>query len=109
MTSPSAATPLVGVHPAQASVVASSTGVTDVTFDVYLTTATTSPVTVDFAVVQDRPGDLGTSTFGTLPSGTVTVAAGQTAQTFTGAVPADALGSAPTATLDVALSSPTSA
>jgi hypothetical protein len=55
---------------------------------IYLTGALATDVSVSYAVIDpSQPDYLGVGQFGTLPSGTVTIAAGQTAGTFQFALP----------------------
>jgi hypothetical protein len=62
---------------------------------------------LDWAVIAPNPGDLGASAFGgTLPSGEVTIPAGQTGSQFTVDVPAGALGNQPSAILEVQITDP---
>ena len=69
----------VGVMANAASVTEAASGETAVTFTAYLTGAETADTTVDYTVVSPGAGYLGASAFGgTLPSGSVTIAAGQT-------------------------------
>jgi hypothetical protein len=99
--------PAAGVEAATSGVVESASGVTPVVFDTYLTTATSSGTPITYTVVDGGTGYLGTSTFGAiLPSGTVTIAAGQTLVPFIIDVPQNALGTSPSAKLEVQIASP---
>jgi hypothetical protein len=103
------AAPLVGIAPLKTSVSEAKSGPTVVDFGVYVKAPAPSPIAVDFAVVTARPGDIGASAFagGVLPSGTVTIKAGQTATIFEVDVPNGALGTVPSGNLDVEISNPT--
>jgi hypothetical protein len=98
----------IGVMAAQTSIVAAASGPTAVTFTAYLTAAAATDTVVDYAVIDPVTGDIGPSAFsgGVLPSGAVTIAAGQTTAQFTIDVPQGALGAAPDEDLDVQVSSP---
>jgi hypothetical protein len=103
------ATAAVGVEATATSVVESSSGSTAVTFTAYLTATETTDTTIDYAVVTPSAGFLGASAFGgTLPSGSVTIAAGQTTTQFTIEVPQGALGTDPSDILQVQVSDPDS-
>ena len=79
---------MVGVNAAQTSVVDPPPTDTTVTFPVYLTSATTTDTVLDWAVIAPNAGDLGAAAFGgALPSGQVTIPAGQTGAQFTVDVP----------------------
>ncbi len=99
----------VGVSANATSVTEAANGDTAVTFTVYLTAAETTDNEVDYAVLFPGAGYLGASAFGgTLPSGSVTIAAGQTTAQFTINVPQGALGTDPSDILQVQVSDPDS-
>ncbi len=101
--------PTLGVAASAPSIIAAASGTTGVVFDAYLTAAVTNDTTAELAVTSPGPGFLGTTAFGgTLPSGTVTIAAGQTLAAFTIDVPQGALGTNPGEALQVQISGPTS-
>jgi hypothetical protein len=96
-----------GVDAVSTGVVELPGSVTPVVFDAYLTQAGTTDTALRFQVVNGGTGYLGTETFGAvLPSGTVTIAAGQTMAAFTIDVPQNALGTDPSAKLEVQIASP---
>ena len=99
--------PAVGIEaPAQGVVEQASTS-TPVVFDAYLTSPASTDTTVTYAVVDGGAGYFGAAAFGgVLPSGTVTIDAGQTLVAFTIDVPQAALGIDPSAKLEVAVASP---
>jgi hypothetical protein len=98
------------VEAAPASVAEAASGPTAVTFDAMLTTASATASVIDWKVADGGSGYLGAATFGTvLPSGEVTIAAGQTIVPFTIDVPQAALGTAPNAKLEVQITSPSGA
>ena len=67
-----------------------------VTFPVYLTSAAATDTVLDWTVIAPDAGDLGAAAFGgALPSGQVTIPAGQTSGQFTVQVPSGALGDFP--------------
>ena len=115
ITDPSAVAPSIGVLPASPSVVEAASGNTPVTFEVVLTSAASTDTVVNYTVtdgVDYVSADNGGKTFfdaadfgGTPPSGSVTVAAGQTEAAITIDVPATALSSAPNKWLGVTVSS----
>ena len=89
-----------GVAADAATVRAKADGPTAVVFDVYLTQAEATDAAITYRVV-DGSG-LGAAAFGgTLPTGAVIIAAGQTTAQFTIEVPQGALGALPTANLAV--------
>jgi RHS repeat-associated protein len=99
--------PALGVAADAASVVESDASSTPVTFDVYLTGAATSDTDVNYKVVAAGTGFFDASSLGgTLPSGDVTIAAGQTSAQFTIDVPNSALGNLPSQNLEVQIQSP---
>ena len=106
---PSGPTPAVlGVIPNVPSVAVAQTGTTPVTFEVYLTANESSNTEVDYVVIAPSSNDLGASEFGgALPSGKITLAAGQMSGAITIDVPQDALGSLSSANLAVQISTPT--
>ena len=100
-------TPSAGVAAAAATVAASSSGMTPVTFDAYLTQAVSTDTQITYQVVSGGSGDLGATAFGgTLPSGAVTIAANSTMAQFTVQVPTGALGSLPSANVQVQIAAP---
>ena len=108
--------PSIGVQAAATAVVEATSGTTSVTFDVQLTSAASTDTVVNYTVtagVDYVSADNGGKTFfdaadfgGTLPTGSVTVAAGLTQATFTVNLPASALASAPDKWLGVTITSP---
>ncbi|HEY1485264.1 MAG TPA: hypothetical protein VGF84_04105, partial [Micromonosporaceae bacterium] len=87
---PSGAAPVaIGVIAAQAQVEGSFGAANPVVFDVYLTAPAATEETINYAVIATAAGELGLSAFGgTLPTGQVTIAAGQVSTQFTITVPA---------------------
>lgn len=74
-------------------------------FDVTLTGTLAQAATIDYTVVDGGAGFLGATIFnGTLPSGTLAIAAGGTIGAFTIDVPQDTLGASPNGTLEVQIS-----
>jgi hypothetical protein len=103
----SAPTPAVLVQAGPPSVVAAATGTTAVVFDITLTGTLSGDTPVDYTVVDGGAGFLGSAAFaGNLPSGEVTITAGQTIAAFTIDVPQGALGTAPDDDLQVRISTP---
>ena len=97
-------TPALGVSSNNAALVEPGTGNLSVGFTVYLTTAETQATTINYAVSAPDASYLGLSAFGgTLPSGSVTIAAGQTSAQFSISVPADVLGTLPDGNLQVTI------
>ena len=77
------------------------------TFQVYLTSASSSSTPVDYAVVVPGAGFFDASSLGGgLPSGELVISAGQTLGQFTINVPQGALGTRPSEDLAVAISTP---
>ena len=106
-TAPPPALPAVSVEANPPGVVEAVNAVTPVTFEAYLTTTSTTDTVVDCTVVDGGTGYLGAAAFGgSLPSGTVTVPAGEVTANFTVDVPANALGTMPDAKLEVQISAP---
>jgi autotransporter passenger strand-loop-strand repeat protein len=105
---PSSPPPVVlGVAAPVSSVPVAQSGATAVAFDVYLTGAETTDTEVDYQVIAPNANDLGSAAFGgALPSGKITIAAGQTTGTITVDVPQGALGSLPSADVAVQVSTP---
>ena len=96
--------PQIGVKPALPGVVEAVDAATTIEFDVYLSQALSTDEQVGWTVVDGGAGTLGAATFGAvLPSGTVTLAAGDTLEPFYIVVPAGALGAAVNAQLEVAI------
>ncbi|HEY1935546.1 MAG TPA: VWD domain-containing protein [Acetobacteraceae bacterium] len=100
-----AATPALGVSANNAALVEPASGNLAVGFTVYLTQAEANATTVDYAVTAPDAAYLGASAFAgdVLPSGTVTIAAGQTSANFSVSVPANVLGSLPSGNLQVTI------
>jgi hypothetical protein len=97
----------VGVSAVTAQETAATSGTTAVDFMVTLTGATTADTAVGYAVTTPSGNYLTAAAFGgVLPSGTITIAAGQTTGTIEIDVPQTALGSLPTAALQVAITAP---
>jgi hypothetical protein len=97
-------TPALGVSSNNAALVEPGTGNLSVGFTVYLTAAEAQATTVNYAVTAPDASYLGLSAFGgTLPSGSVTIAAGQTSAQFSISVPANVLGSVPDGNLQVTI------
>ena len=110
MTQSTAPTAAIGVTANAATVTEAASGATAVTFTAYLTAAEAGDTVVDYTVATPSAGFLGAAAFGgTLPSGSVTIAAGQTSAQFTVDVPQGALGATPNENLQVQVSSPGSA
>ena len=90
----------VGVSGPTATITAQATN-TPITFEVFRTGDLTLGVDVNWAVVSSGIGSVDASAFGgTLPSGTVSIAAGATSGTFTVTIPGS-IGNLPTETLGV--------
>ncbi len=112
ITGAAAPAPAAGVTAAQETQVESGGGVTTVDFTTYLTQAVSTDTAMAYSVVASSADDLGYSADslaafgGTLPTGTVTIAAGQTSAQFALDVPNAALGLVPSATLDVEITAP---
>ena len=99
--------PGVGVSADTSDVTAAASGTTPLTFTVTLSQTLSSATFVGWSVADGGAGFLGASAFGgVLPSGTISVAAGQTTAQFTVEVPQDALGSAPSAAVQVEITAP---
>ena len=97
-------TPAVGVSANNAALTEPASGNLAVGFTVYLTQAETAVATFNYTVSAPGAGYLGASAFGgVLPSGTVTIVAGQTSAQFTVSLPAGALGSLPDSALQVSI------
>ncbi len=95
-------TAAVGVSANSAALVDPASGGLSVGFTVYLTAAESTATTIDYTVTAPGAGYLDASAFGgTLPSGSVTIAAGQTSATFSVPVAAGALGTLPSRILQV--------
>ena len=104
VTAPPAPAANVGVSANRASVVESTSGLQAIGFTVFLTSAETADTTIDYRVQSPGPGYLTAADFGgTLPSGRVTIAAGQTSATFTVTLAANVLGAAAAAALQVVI------
>ena len=101
--------PEVGILAFGTSQVEAASGPTTVTFDVYMTGDTSQPVTVGYTVVAPDATYLGASDFGgTLPAGTITLAAGQTSSNLSISLPGS-IGAAVSKTLEVQISAATPA
>ncbi|WP_206742638.1 Hint domain-containing protein [Acidisphaera rubrifaciens] len=99
------ATPAALVSAVVPSVVEAAGAPTPVVFDVTLTGTLAQAATIDYTVVDGGAGFLGATVFsGTLPSGTLAIAAGGTIGAFTIDVPQNALGASPNGTLEVQIS-----
>jgi Hint domain/von Willebrand factor type D domain len=99
--------PTTGVLANVTNVVESTASTEAVGFTAYLTSPAATDTLLDFSVNGTAgAGFLNAGDFpgGILPSGTVTIAAGQTTALFTVPIPADVLGSAPVADLQVVIS-----
>ena len=108
VTPPPAPPPLTGINSTSTLVTENNSASTAVTFTIYLTGTVNAAVTVDYAVVSPLATDLAAAAFGgVLPSGTVTIAAGQISTQVTIDLPAGGLGTEPTATMQVEISNPT--
>jgi hypothetical protein len=105
MTSAPAAA--AGVAADATKITEAASGATAVTFTTYLTSAETTDTEVDYQVLSPGSGFLKATAFGgTLPSGKVTIAAGQTTAPITIDVPQGALGTDPNDILLVQISNP---
>ncbi|HZK91650.1 MAG TPA: choice-of-anchor D domain-containing protein, partial [Stellaceae bacterium] len=103
----SPATPAIGILADATSVHESQNSPVAVTFEAYMAGTRTSSTAIAYTVVAPDQGDLGAAAFGgSLPSGTVTIAAGQNETPITITVPQNALGTMPSADLEVQVSSP---
>ena len=99
--------PALGVMASSSTVVESAGAPTAVVFDLYLTSASSTDTPVDYAVVAPGAGSFTAADFGgILPSGEVTIPAGQTTGQFTIEVPANALGAQPSENLGVQITAP---
>ena len=104
LTAPPPVVAAVGVFANQASLPESAAVTEAVGFTVSLTSAEANATTIDYQVVDTGPGFLTAAEFGgTLPSGSVTIAAGQTSAVFTVALPANVLGTTPDQELQVVI------
>ena len=103
---------LAGVSAGEASQVEAASGTTAVSFTAYLTTATTTDTQIAWSVYAPNTGDLGYSSAnlaafgGALPTGDVTIAAGQTTANFTVDLPNSVLGALPSGVLEVLIAGP---
>ena len=96
ITPPVTPPPTIAITADATSLPEATSGPTDVGFTITLTEPASTSVTVDYAVVAPNATFLAGSDFGgTLPSGQVTFAAGQTSAPVDIAVPEAALGSRP--------------
>ena len=99
--------PALGVDANPVGYTEAASGATAVTFDIYLTSVASTDIVANYTVVAPGSGYLGASAFGgTLPSGSVTIAAGGTIAAVTIDVPQGALGTLPTDQLELAINSP---
>jgi hypothetical protein len=97
----------LGVTADKRELLASTSQPTAVTFDLYLTSAAESETPVDWAVIAPFTDNFTAASFGgTLPSGQVTITAGQTSAQFAVNLPLGALGTAPNENLEVQISAP---
>ncbi len=110
-TTPETATPsgpppvAIGVLAADAQVEGNHTAASTAVFTAYLTAPSTTEETINYAVVATAMDELGASAFGgTLPTGQVTIPAGQISGQFTVTVPAGGLGLNPDSILAVQVS-----
>ncbi|HEY2617868.1 MAG TPA: Hint domain-containing protein, partial [Acetobacteraceae bacterium] len=92
----------VGIAPAASTITEAASGPTEVAFDIYRTGPDAIAQTVNYAVLSPGAGYLGPGNFagGVLPTGQVTIAAGQTIATLALDV-IGGIGSVPSATLEV--------
>jgi hypothetical protein len=107
VTQTSSPVPALGVYAPQPKIVEAAAGSTAVDFDVFLTSAAAADTTVDYTVVDGGSGYLGAAAFGgVLPSGQITIAAGQTTGQIALALPQNILGAAPSGNLEIEISDP---
>ena len=102
--------PSIGISPS-ATMVTEISGQTPVTFTVSLTSAATTDTVIDYAesptAIDTGKTYFGAADFGgTLPSGTVTILAGQTQAQITLEIPDSALGTSPDKWLALGISTP---
>jgi hypothetical protein len=96
---------VLGVVATQATVQSVPSSPTDVTFEVFLTGVLATPVTVAWAAISPDAGNFSAAAFGgTLPSGQVTLNAGQSMADFVVALPVGALGAMASEALAVSIS-----
>ena len=99
--------PTVGVTQLATTVTEAGSPTTTVTFKVYLSSVSTTDTLIGYNVFAPDTDNLGPAAFGgTFPSGTVTIAAGQTAGSFTINLASSVLGQLPSSTLEVEISTP---
>ena len=100
---PSSTPVALGVYAAETEQAESPTAVTPVVFDLYLTGTAATATTVTWTVVAPNPTtDFAAADFGgSFPSGTVTIAAGQTTGTIAVNLPIGAIASATNKNLDL--------
>src|SRR5262249_24983485 len=97
----------VGIAATQPKFTENPSGPTQATFTVFLTAAAAADTVIDYSVVAPDATFLGASAFGgTLPSGQVTILAGQKSAQLTIDVPNGALGSLPSENLEVKITAP---
>ena len=97
-----------GVMAEARKVTEAASGPTPVTFHVCMTGTETTDTVFNYQVIAPGGGFLGAAAFGgTLPSGTVTISAGQTEAPFTIDVPQGALGTDPSDNLEVQMTNST--
>ena len=112
ITQPAAPPPSIGLLPVDPQTVETTGATTPVTFLVNLTSAATTDTVVDYTVASPATTSSGKSFLtaadfgGALPSGSVTITAGQTAAAITIDVPNSAIGLTPDKWLMVTASSP---
>ena len=104
VTTTASSTPTAGVFTEQTSITESANGATAVPFTVYLTETTATSLVLDWSVVAPDQAHFGAAAFGgTLPSGQVTIAAGQLLGQFVVDLPPGALGSLASEPLEVVI------
>jgi hypothetical protein len=107
LTAPPPIVANVGIEANVPTMIESGTIAESVGFTIYLTSPGTTATVVDYQVTDPGPGYLTAADFGgVLPSGTVTVQAGETTALFTVELPAGVLGSQADENLQVTISSP---
>ena len=99
--------PAVGVQANPVGYIEATSGPTTTTFNAYLTRSSANDIVVNYTVIAAGAGFADAATFGgTLPSGSVTIAAGATLVPFTIDLPANALGTSPEEKLEVQVTAP---
>ena len=100
---------VLGVIAPVSAVQQAQSGPTAVAFDVYLTAPETTDTIVDYSVEDPNADDFNAAAFGgTLPAGSITIAAGQTTGTITIDVPQGALGALSSEDVALQISTPDS-